>query len=165
MQNGTDVIKIVDEGLRELVGKVVSEEEHQVLTECANVFRYPVCKNLTWFLENLSKYRVVVGFLYSRSEKILREENGKLDRIAAKRYNSIREAGMRSKLKKAPPAEAIKQSVRGDSEFLDQQMVVSRAEYRRDLLKELQSALSTKSRELDQLSNNMRLEVRIDTED
>jgi len=144
---------------------VVNEEEYGYLTECSNLFRYPVCKNLTWFLENLSKYRAIVGFLCSRAEKILREEEIKLDKINAKKYNSIRESGLKSKISKAPPSEAIKQSIRSDSEFLDQREMVSRAEYCRDLMRELQNSLSTKSRELDQLSNNMRLEIKIDSDD
>jgi hypothetical protein len=154
----------IDSELQKLHGIVVSGEEAAILAESASTFKYPVEKNLTWFLENMSKYRAVVGFISARAEKIHRDEGRKLEALSASKYNNARKAGLTGKLAKAPPAEALKQIVRSDSEIMEQQAVVSRSEYHRDLLRELKDTLQTKSKEVDQICNNMRLEIRTDTE-
>jgi hypothetical protein len=157
-------LAILESGLQSLKGHLVSNQELTALLETLNAFRYAACPNMTWFLETLSKFKATVGFILARSEMALRSESSKLDKIYARRYNATRTAGLTSKLGKAPPADALKYEVRGDSEFLEQLDIVSRAEYHRDLLRELRDSLSSRSKEVDQLCNNMRLEIRVDTE-
>lgn len=151
--------------LEQLQGHVLTQEEFQVVAEAVSCFKYQVEPNITWFLQNLSMWRAVVGFVCARAEKIHREEEKTLEQIVAARYVSSRNAGLKSKINKAPPAEALKHIVRSDSEYQGQKDIVSRAEFHRDLLRELKGTLQTKSREVDQLCNNMRLEVRTDIEE
>ncbi len=147
-----------------MVGKVVSEDEWPALLDAVKVFRFSVEKNLTYFLEAMSRHRTVVNFLCRRSELLHRREDMKLDKIFAQKYNGIRQSHT-GKLGKAPPAEALKQMVKGDPEYISQLQTVSNAEFNRDLLRDLRDTLATKSREVDQMANNMRLEVRFNEND
>jgi len=154
--------ELLEKELDSMKGFVLNSEEVTLLRESLQIFKFAVEPNVTWFLESMSRHRVVVGFCLARAERILREENLKFNKFFARKYIANRDGGLNSKIGKAPPQEALKWIVTGDVELLEQQTVCSRAEYHRDLLKELHGALATKSREVDQLANNMRLEIRAD---
>lgn len=144
-------------------GYVLSRDELGSLLEVLNIFKFSVSQNLPWFLESVSKYMAITGFILARAERILREEERNLDKIASMKYNGHRQVGQLSKVK-PPPSEALKNLVRGESEYIEQQRVVSRATYHRDILKELRHAVSAKLSEVSQISNNFRLETRLDSE-
>lgn len=140
---------------------LLSREEVEAVSASVAAFQHQIVPNITWFLESMSKFRAVVGFALSRAERVLQEHKAHLARVYSARYNAHRMVGLSSKVGKSPPAEALKNLVKGDSEYCAQSEFVLNAEYCRNLLRELSAALSSRSSEVDQITNNARLEVRM----
>ncbi len=159
----TDSLSMAEDALKELVGPVVHESEAPPLLQTIQWLRSPIIpETINAHLENLAGTRVILGFFYQRAKKMAAEEKNRLESIYARLYNGERNAN--SSRGPKPTAESLKHSILSRTDYLECQASLLRLEYYRDLLKEIRDAFAERKSQLEQISNNIRFEGRLDQE-
>jgi hypothetical protein len=110
---------------------------------------------------NSAAQQLAATFLHEATS-LLKKANSDLDSIYATLYNGTREAGLKARAAKPLPQAVLENAAKGHPRYLEQRAIAQRLEYCRDILRDLRDNVSSRSRHLDQISNNLRFEGRID---
>lgn len=158
-----DAVSVLEAGIAQMVGSVLAEGEAAHVLQVVGHLREPVVpENINAHLVATASARAVIGFVYARAKKLVSEAKNCLDITYARQYNGARLSY--EGRGKRPNVDFFKHHALLHSDHITAQHQLSQCEYNRDLLKEIRDAFADRSRQLEQISNNLRFEARLDQE-
>lgn len=164
MTPSNDHLGPVQRAIESMKGHVIPEHDMHTALWLVDLLRTPVCQeNVNLHLERNGQAQSIVGYFLAQANLLLKFSKTDLARVEASLYNGRRSAG-EGRHGRPPSQKSLEMSVESDPQVAEHRGAAIRLEYYRDVLKEIRDAIHSRSRHLEQISNNLRLEGRIDAE-
>lgn len=158
-----DHLSLLSRALTDMQGLVIPDYELPTALWLIDTLRTPISPdNINSHLERNAQALGIAGYFYNTAHRLLKEANSSLDEAFSNLYNSLRSAALQGRHPKAPSQATLENAVKVNPKYTEHRAMVTRLEFCRDTLKDLRDCISSRSRHLEQISNNYRFDRRFD---